>query len=253
MTAGSCSEKVWMEPKDRIILALDVDSLGAAEETVGMLKGHVGAFKIGFELFVSEGPAVVRAVQRHGGRVFLDLKFHDIPNTVAKAVRAAVRMGAAFLDVHASGGRAMMSAASKAAEAEALSYGGPAPVCLAVTVLTSLGEKDLRDDLGMDCTPLERVVSFARMAKECGMGGVVASPMEVSGIRQAVGEGFVIVTPGVRPAWANKDDQKRVATPAEAIKAGADFLVIGRPILKAKDPVEAADMVAEEIRTVLCG
>lgn len=237
-------------PKDRIILALDVDNLKAAEETAALMKDHVGAFKIGFELFVSEGPKVVTAVQRTGGKVFLDLKFHDIPNTVAKAAKASVRMGAAFFDVHASGGRAMMEAAVRAAAEQARELGGPPPVSLAVTVLTSLGETDLRDDLNIANSPEAQVVSLARLAKSCGMGGVVASPKEVAAIRAAVGKEFVIVTPGVRPSWASRDDQKRVATPSEAVASGADYLVIGRPILKASDPVEAASRIIEELRTV---
>jgi len=237
-----------MEPKDRIILALDVDSLRAAEDAVRLLKDHVGAFKIGFELFVSEGPAVVSAVQRLGGSVFLDLKLHDIPNTVAMAAKAATRLGATFIDVHASGGRAMMAAAKKASAEAALSYGVHAPVLLAVTVLTSLGEADLKDDLNINRDPEGQVVSLALLAKESGMDGVVASPQEVAAIRRAVGREFVIVTPGVRPQWAGKDDQKRVATPAEAVTAGADYLVIGRPILKAADPVEAAIKVVDELK-----
>ena len=239
-----------LEPKDRIILALDVDNLKAAEDTVVLLKDHVGAFKIGFELFVSEGPKVVTAVQRLGGKVFLDLKFHDIPNTVAKAAKSAVRMGAAFFDVHASGGRAMMEAASRAAAEQAEALGGQPPISLAVTVLTSLGEADLRDDLNISKSPEAQVVALAKLAKASGMMGVVASPREVAAIRDAAGEGFVIVTPGVRPSWAGKDDQKRVATPAQAVASGADYLVIGRPILAAEDPVGAAKRIMEELRSV---
>jgi len=244
------SGRIAVDPKDRIILALDVDNMRAAEEAVILLKDHVGAFKIGFELFVSEGPAVVEAVKRLGGRVFLDLKFHDIPNTVAKASRASVRMGVDFFDVHASGGRAMMTSASDAARKEAEATGLHLPVSLAVTVLTSLGEEDLRGDLNINNTPEAQVVSLARLAKSCGMGGVVASPKEIKAIRDAVGDGFIIVTPGVRPDWADRQDQKRVATPAEAVGAGADYLVIGRPILGAKDPVEAAIKIREELKTV---
>jgi orotidine-5'-phosphate decarboxylase len=241
------SKRVFSGPHERIILALDVDNISAAREAVTLLKGHVGAFKIGFELFVSEGPAVVGAVKDLGGRVFLDLKFHDIPNTVAKAARAAVRMGVDFFDVHASGGRAMMSAASEAAGKEAEAAGIALPVSLAVTVLTSLGADDLRNDLNISNSPEAQVVSLARLAKSCGMGGVVASPREIKAIRDAVGEDFVIVTPGVRPAWSDKADQKRVATPAEAVASGADYLVIGRPILSAKDPVEAAVRIKNEL------
>jgi len=228
--------------KDRIIVALDVDSVGEAERLVGLLKDHVGAFKVGFELFVSEGPAAAKTVTDSGTGLFLDLKFHDIPNTVAGAVRSALGMGATFVDVHASGGRAMMEAAARTAD----EAGGKRPVMLAVTVLTSLDDGDLKS-LNIHNTPAGQVVSLAKLARESGMDGVVASPMEVGAIREALGEDFVIVTPGVRPSWAATGDQKRVATPADAVGAGADYLVIGRPITGAKDPVEAADRVAEEL------
>ena len=232
---------------NRVILALDVYSVKTAEQAVARLKNHVAAFKIGFELFVAAGPDVVRAVQGMGGRVFLDLKFHDIPNTAAQAARVAVRMGVDFFDLHASGGRAMMSAVKKAVDEEALAAGAVKPVILGVTVLTSLTEKDLREDLNCRNAPEAQVVSLARLAESCGLGGVVASPREVPAIRSAVGREFVIVTPGVRPSWAGADDQQRVATPAEAVKSGADYLVIGRPILKAADPVEAAIRINEEL------
>lgn len=235
-----------VRPQDRIILALDVDSAQAARDAVKLLREHVGAFKIGFELFVSEGPDVVRSVRETGGRVFLDLKFHDIPNTVSKAARAAVRLGSSFFDVHAFGGRKMMAAAALSARDEAERLGVSPPVPLAVTVLTSLGGNDL-SDLGLDRTPEAQVVALAKLAAESGMGGVVASPREVAAIRAAVPRDFVIVTPGVRPSWASKDDQQRVATPSEAVRAGADYLVIGRPILAAADPVQAARMIVDEL------
>jgi orotidine-5'-phosphate decarboxylase len=229
-------------PKDRIIVALDVDNVEDARRLVGLLKDHVGAFKVGFELFVAEGPRAAAAVTDAGAGLFLDLKFHDIPNTVAGAVKSALGMGATFIDVHASGGRAMMEAAANAAK----SGTGTPPIMLAVTVLTSLDEGDLRR-MNISNSPAEQVVTLARLAKESGMDGVVASPKEVTAIREAVGHDFVIVTPGVRPTWAATGDQKRVATPSDAVKSGADFLVIGRPITGAKDPVEAAMKIAEEL------
>jgi orotidine-5'-phosphate decarboxylase len=232
---------------NRVIVALDVDSVKAAEAVAGRLKDHVAAFKVGFELFVSAGPDVVRAVQAMGGKVFLDLKFHDIPNTAAQAARAAVRMGVDFFDLHASGGRAMMSAVKAAVDDEAASRGIRKPVSLAVTVLTSLTDRDLNEDLNIAKSPEAQVVSLASLAAGCGMDGVVASPREVSAIRGSVGRDFVIVTPGVRPSWAGKDDQQRVATPADAVRAGADYLVIGRPILGAADPVEAVRRINEEL------
>ncbi|HEY3346686.1 MAG TPA: orotidine-5'-phosphate decarboxylase, partial [Nitrospirota bacterium] len=175
------------------------------------------------------------------------LKFHDIPNTVAHAARAAVRLGVKFFDVHAHGGSAMMKTASEAAADEAAKLGVEPPISLAVTVLTSLSAGDLKNDLNISNTPEEQVVSLAKLAYASGMRGVVASPKEVAAIRRAVGDGLVIVTPGVRPLWAGKDDQQRVSTPAEAVKAGADYLVIGRPILKAGDPAEAAARIVEEL------
>jgi len=232
----------------RVILALDVDNKRAAIDAVTLLRDYVGAFKIGFELFVSEGPSVVEAVVGAGGMVFLDLKYHDIPNTVAQASRSAVRLGSAFFDVHASGGRAMMTAAAEAARKESEAMGVPEPISLAVTVLTSLDSRDLSEDLGIGRTPEEQVVALARLAKACGMGGVVASPKEVAAIRNAIGPDFVIVTPGVRPSWSATDDQKRFSTPAQAVRDGADYLVIGRPILKAADPVEAAGRIIEELK-----
>ena len=236
-----------LSPRDRLIIALDVDNAKSAKEAVRTLSGRVGAFKIGFELFVSEGPSIVEMVQDEGGKVFLDLKFHDIPNTAAKAAKAAVRMGAAFFDVHASGGRAMMERAAKAAEEEAAILGISPPISLAVTVLTSLTAEDLKNDLNIGKTPEEQVVSLALLARECGIRGVVSSPKEAAAIRAVVGQDFVIVTPGVRPAWAATDDQKRFTTPLEAVNAGADYLVIGRPILKAGDPAEAAARIIEEL------
>jgi len=229
------------EPKDRIIVALDVDSADEASWLVGLLKDHVGGFKVGFELFVAEGLAAAKAVTGAGAKLFLDLKFHDIPNTVAGAVRSALRMGASIIDVHASGGRTMMEAAVREAGTT-----DERPLMIAVTVLTSLDGDDL-GQLNINKSPAEQVVTLAKLAKESGMDGVVASPMEVAAIREAVGQNFVIITPGVRPSWAATGDQKRIATPADAVKAGADYLVIGRPITGAADPVEAAGMIAREL------
>jgi orotidine-5'-phosphate decarboxylase len=240
-----------LTPRQRLILALDVDNGRSALEAVGLLKDHVGAFKIGFELFVTEGPGIVSAVMDAGGNVFLDLKFHDIPNTVAKASKAAARLGVSFFDVHASGGRKMMEAASRAAREQADISGLKPPVSLAVTVLTSMGDRELNDEIGVGRSPEEQVVKLARLAAVSGMDGVVASPKEVSAIREATPTGFIIVTPGVRPAWASRDDQKRVATPSDAVSAGADYLVIGRPILSSLDPVKAARMVAEELEGII--
>jgi len=225
-----------------IILALDVPSLKEARAVAAEVRSSVAAVKIGSQLYTAEGPAAVLAMHDLGLRVFLDLKFHDIPHTVAGAVAAAGRLGVWMLNVHASGGRAMLQAAARAAEAAS----GPRPLLLGVTVLTSLAEAELQATLGITRALPAQVAHLARLAQEAGLDGVVASPREVAAVRAACGPGFVIVTPGVRPAGADLQDQRRVTTPAEALRAGADYLVIGRPILAAPDPAGAARRIVEE-------
>ncbi len=208
---------------------------------------HLAAVKIGSQLFTAEGPRAVQALGDAGLRVFLDLKFHDIPNTVAGAVTAAKNLGVWLLNVHASGGPAMLAAAAKAAGKGDASDGRP--LVLGVTVLTSLDEADLQAAFGSTRTLRDQVRYLAREAQAAGLDGVVASPHEITDIREACEPGFLIVTPGVRPAGAGGaglDDQRRVLTPGEAIRAGADYVVVGRPILAAKDPVEAAGRIAAE-------
>jgi orotidine-5'-phosphate decarboxylase len=236
-----------MKPDDarnKIIFALDVNGLSEIDRYAEMLSDRVGMFKVGKELFTSCGPAAVKAVQRHGGQVFLDLKYHDIPNTVANAMLEAARLGVQLANLHALGGGEMMEAAAKAVQKE---FGGSErPKLLAVTILTSSTEATLRQ-IGIDHSVQDMVVRLARLAKESGMDGVVASPLEIELIREACGPDFLIVTPGVRPSFAAVDDQKRIMTPSEAVKAGADYLVIGRPIAKAADPVQAAQLITDEI------
>ena len=234
-----------MEAKQRLIVALDVSTLEQARSLVSELKDLVGMFKIGLELFYSHGPRAVEAVHEQGGRVFLDLKFHDIPNTVAGAARAATRMGVAMFNLHAAGGAEMMRAAAEAACQEAGS--GEAPLIIAVTVLTSLGSDALRDEVGLTRPPMEQVVFWAEQAKDCGLAGVVASPQEIRSIRQRCGEDFLIVTPGIRPVGTVQDDQQRVGTPGEALHAGASYLVVGRPITKAPDRRQAALSIIAEM------
>ncbi len=230
--------------RNKIIFALDVNGLAEIDRYAEMLSGKVGMFKVGKELFTSCGPAAVKAVQRHGGQVFLDLKYHDIPNTVASAMLEAARLGVQLANLHALGGAEMMEAASSAVHKE---FGGAdRPKLLAVTILTSSTEMTLRQ-IGIDHSVKDMVVRLARLAKESGMDGVVASPLEIELIREACGTEFLIVTPGVRPSFAAVDDQKRIMTPSDAVKAGADFLVIGRPIAKAADPVQAAQLITDEI------
>lgn len=236
------------DPARKIIVALDVDDILRARSLVDQLSGRVGAFKIGKQLFTRCGPAAVHMVHERGGRVFLDLKFHDIPATVALASREATRLGVFMFNVHAAGGAAMMHAAAEAARAGAAEFGCVAPVVLGVTVLTSLGENDLRE-LGIGTGVEETVVTRARAAAGAGLDGVVASPREIVPVKNACGENFLVVTPGVRPAEAATQDQKRVTTPVAAVRAGADYLVIGRLVTAAPDPVAAVESITRELET----
>ncbi len=236
-------------PQDRLIFALDIGNGGLEEvlSWVDGLHGHVGLFKVGKEAFTIYGPALISKIHERGARVFLDLKYHDIPNTVARAAEGAVGLGVAMFNVHAAGGRSMMVAAAAAANQAAERLRLPAPILIAVTVLTSLNDADLRE-IGFHKTTMEAVQNFARMAQDAGMGGVVASPREIEVIRKVCGEDFVIVTPGIRGSGAVAgDDQKRTLSPEEAILAGADYLVVGRPIRMATNPASEADRVVEAI------
>jgi orotidine-5'-phosphate decarboxylase len=230
-----------------ILVALDVESAARAIELADLLRGSVGGFKIGKQLFTAAGPAMVRELTSRGDRVFLDLKFHDIPNTVAGAIHSAVATGAWMVNVHASGGSAMMKAAAEAARKEAGALGRPRPLVIGVTVLTSMTDAAL-NEIGVARPMLDQVVHLATLAKASGLDGVVASPQETRAIRDACGKDFQIVTPGIRPpnegkTRQGKDDQARTLTPAEAISAGANYLVIGRPITAASDPRQAADSI----------
>ncbi len=238
--------------KQRLIFALDVDEFSDAEKWVAQLQENVGLFKIGKQLFTRCGPAVVQMVRERGGEVFLDLKYHDIPNTVAKAAVEACKLGVKMFNVHALGGAEMMRKTVEEVDAYCRAAGVERPVMLAVTILTSSNQETLRA-VGIDRPISEMVPRLARLAKEAGFDGVVASPKEVELIRAACGEDFQIVTPGVRPSFASLDDQKRVTTPADAISAGATALVIGRPISAAADPLEAAGKILAEIEAALPG
>jgi len=234
---------------DKLLVALDVESGGRALELADKLTGIVGGFKVGSRLFTLEGPALVCELVARRARVFLDLKFHDIPNQVAQAVAAAVHTGAWMVDVHASGGLAMMEAAVKAGREAALQVGRPMPLVVGVTVLTSMSQ-DMLAETGVERPLLEQVVALAQLAKSAGLQGVVASPHEIKAIRQACGADFAIVTPGIRGASAGGDmnDQMRTMGPAEAVRAGANYLVVGRPIIAAPDPRAAARQIVEELK-----
>jgi orotidine-5'-phosphate decarboxylase len=234
---------------DKLLVALDVESGERAMQLVGALRGLAGGFKIGNRLFTSEGPGLVRRIVDAGSRVFLDLKYHDIPNTVEQAVGAAVGTGAWMINVHASGGVAMMQAAARAARDMSAKLGRPAPLMIGVTVLTSMDQEALRS-IGVQRPVLEQVVALARMTKDAGLQGVVASAQETPDIRKACGPDFQIVTPGIRgaSAGAERNDQSRTMGPAEAIKAGASYIVVGRPIIAARDPRAAAEAIVEELR-----
>ena len=231
-----------MTPNERILVALDTTDLTRATELAGRLNRYVGGIKLGKEFFTANGQQGVRQVISEGQPLFLDLKFHDIPNTVAKAVRSASHLRPFMLNVHASGGRAMMEAAASANKETC----GSSCTLLAVTLLTSLSNCDLKE-IGMKADVGEQVVRLARLAQDCGMNGVVCSPLEISMLREACGEDFILVVPGIRPIWASEDDQKRFSTPSEAIIQGADYIVVGRPITGADDPVAAVTRISEEL------
>jgi len=232
--------------RERLIVALDIDSLDQARELVRLLAREVGMFKIGKQLFTHAGPQAVRLTQEQGGEIFLDLKFHDIPNTVAKAAIEATRMGVKMFNVHASGSLEMMRVTVKEVERVCRQEKRRKPIMLAVTVLTSLNQDDLKR-VGVDGKVADQVVRLALLTREAGMDGVVASPQEVGDIREACGRHFVIVSPGIRPADSKRNDQQRVMTPGEAVRAGVDYIVVGRPILEARDPVAAARGIVAEM------
>jgi orotidine-5'-phosphate decarboxylase len=225
-----------------------VESGDRAMQLVTALRDLAGGFKIGNRLFTSEGPALVRRIADAGSRVFLDLKYHDIPNTVEQAVEAAVATGAWMINVHSSGGTAMMAAAARAARDTSAKLGRPAPLMIGVTVLTSMDQDALRA-IGVERPVLDQVIALARLTQQAGLQGVVASAQETPAIRQACGPQFQIVTPGIRGASAGteRNDQSRTMGPAEAIRAGASYIVVGRPIIAAPDPRAAAAAIAEEL------
>ena len=240
-----------IKPRDKLIVALDVDSADRARDLFESLREAVSMFKVGSQLFTATGPDIVRRIVASGCRVFLDLKFHDIPNTVAAAGIEATRLGVSIFNVHASGGAEMMRRTTEAVAETAAKEGLARPSVIAVTLLTSLNQQSL-DQIGLKGEPGSVVARFARLAADCGLDGVVASPQEIGIIRQTISKpNFVIVTPGIRSSTNLSDDQRRTLTAAEAIRAGADYLVVGRPILNAVDPADQARKFVREIEKSL--
>lgn len=231
---------------DRLIVALDVPSFDDAIRAVKILRNSVTWFKVGSQLFTAGGPQIVRVIKDTGAKVFLDLKYHDIPTTVSLAGREAARMGVDMFNVHAFGGMRMMTAVANDVKEFCEGNGITKPIMLGVTVLTSMGADDLLE-LFIHRTPLEMVLHLARLVKKSGLDGVVASAKEAWEIKDRVDKKLLVVTPGIRPAWANQGDQQRIKTPKEAIRAGADFIVVGRPILGDEYPEDAAKKVIAEI------
>jgi len=228
---------------EKLIVALDVKSLDEAKGIVKKLSPTVKIFKVGMGLFTLYGPDTVKIVHDSGAKVFLDLKFHDIPNTVTHALRSAAKLGIFMVNIHTLGGSEMMMRA-----AEAIRESDNKPKLLGVTVLTSMDQSSI-EEIGIDKKVEDEVVSLARLGKDSGLDGVVASPKEVSLIRNNLGKDFIIVTPGIRPAGAEKSDQKRIMTPREAIETGADYIVVGRPIIETKDPLAAANKIIKEMES----
>ena len=233
-------------PKDKIIFALDVEHFAEAQRWVNLLKDYVGLFKVGKQLFTHAGPKVIDMIRQKGQKVFLDLKYHDIPNTVAKAGAEATKLNVTMFNLHALGGSEMMRKTVEASKSMAKSLGIPKPIILAVTILTSMDEDALKE-VGVQGPLLEEVGRLAFLSSKAGVDGVIASPQEIGIIRERCGGKFLIVTPGIRAPSDKKDDQKRTLTPKEAISAGANYLVIGRPIKEAKDPLEAVQKIIEDI------
>lgn len=236
-----------MKPRERIILAIDVADYDEALDIVQKFGEHVDIFKVGSELFTSVGPKIVEKIHSQGKKVFLDLKYHDIPNTVSKSVRTAAELGVFMLNVHALGGLEMMKQASQRLVETSLKKNIERPRLLAVTILTSIDQAALQNELGIGQNMGRQVRHLAELALKAGLDGVVASPQEIEAIRSHCGGNFLIVTPGIRPSWTASDDQKRTLTPKEALRKGADYLVVGRAILSHPDPLHALDLIIKEL------
>lgn len=237
--------------KDRIILALDVDTLEEAEALVTELKDYVGYFKVGLQLFTSCGFKPFEMIKKHGAKAFFDGKFHDIPNTVARACVSLLNNGVYFFDVHTSGGSKMLNTTVKLSKEYAKKYNMPEPTIIGVTLLSSFGQKTLTQELGVEKNLEEYVLNLSEVAKKVGLDGVLASASEAKEIRKHVGNDFIIICPAIRPTWSVVDDQVRVVTPTDAIKSGVDYMVVGRPITQAEDKISAAKLIIAEIENAM--
>ena len=231
---------------NRVIVVLDLSTYQEAKALIDNLADVAEWFKVGPQLFTSVGPDIMKEIKSRDKKLFLDLKFHDIPNTVAKASEAAVELGVDMFNMHVSGGLEMMRTASEAAKNKALELGIKKPILLGVTILTSINATNFQQDFGSTKSLEEQILYMAKQAQRAGLDGVVASPQEIELIKNACGEDFVVVTPGVRPEWSSQDDQKRTMTPQQALAAGADYVVIGRPIYRASEPKEALCRIIRE-------
>jgi orotidine-5'-phosphate decarboxylase len=238
-----------MPVSEKLILALDVPDYGHASELVERFKEHIGIFKVGPELFLSSGSKIIEEINRKHGKVFLDLKFHDIPNTVSKAAVIATKLGVHMFNVHTSGGLEMMKKCKDSVMDLCLKENMERPKILGVTVLTSISKEILKTEVGIPHSVKTHVKHLASLAQKAGLDGVIASAREALMIRELCGKGFLIVTPGIRPSWTPPDDQKRTMTPKEAMKEGADYLVIGRGVLQHEDPLKALELISLEILT----
>lgn len=234
--------------KKRLVLALDVEKIEEAKDLVKKLSPYIGTFKVGLQLFCGFGLEIINYIKEKNANFFLDVKLHDIPNTVEKASYNIIKNGANFFNVHATGGVEMMKAAKKGAIEASEKFGHKKPIILAVTVLTSISNEILQNELENKYETKDFVLKLARNAKLARLDGVVASAQELPLIKKELGEDFIVLTPGIRPSWSAKDDQKRIATPTSAIKNGADYIVLGRAITKADDIIEAIKKVYEEIK-----
>lgn len=233
--------------RQKLVLALDVEDINEAKKLVDELSPYIGTFKVGLQLFCGYGLEIVNYIKEKNADFFLDVKLHDIPNTVEKASYNVIKNGANFFNVHATGGIEMMRAAKKGALAASEKYGKKKPIVLAVTVLTSINQETLENELSNKKSVEDFVIQLAKNAKIAGLDGVVASAKELKAIKKELGNDFLVLTPGIRPKWSLKDDQKRVATPSSAIKDGADFIVLGRAVTKAENKIEAIKKIYEEI------